>query len=225
MRRWFREYGLIKAMMGLCLVLFIVQNLSPLRLEPEHGAVPARLSDALQSLLAGEMGVETLRAAATLFTSVFLHGDVTHLVGNMLFFWVFGCVAWDILGRAWMFFLFLVCGAAGMVVQSALNPASLVPIIGASGAISGLGGVYFGLVLTWSLPDPDVWPLARPVPPVQLAAFAVIGFALDVVSMGGIGQGVAYGAHVGGFMSGMLTAAILTALYASQDHFRVGRRR
>jgi membrane associated rhomboid family serine protease len=89
----------------------------------------------------------------------------------------------------------------------------MAPIIGASGAICGFEGIYFGLILRWQLPWPEVWPLAYAVPPIQLGAFAVLGFLMDTYFLANHGKGIAYGAHAGGFVSGLLIAALITTIY------------
>jgi membrane associated rhomboid family serine protease len=109
------------------------------------------------------------------------------------------------------------------MVQAWLNSDSPIPILGASGAVCGFEGVYLGLALRWQLPDPDVWPLAFPVPPLQLGAFAVLGFVGDMYFLANQGQGVAYGAHVGGFLSGLAIAAMITTVYPSLHDYERAR--
>jgi membrane associated rhomboid family serine protease len=111
------------------------------------------------------------------------------------------------------------CGVTGNIFQILLEPESSVPIIGASGAICGLEGVYLGLAIRWRLPWPSVWPLAYPIAPFQLAAFAVIGFIGDVYFLAHQGQEIAYGAHIGGFLSGLTIGALVTTIYPSAAAF------
>jgi membrane associated rhomboid family serine protease len=101
-----------------------------------------------------------------------------------------------------------------------VNSNSPAPIIGASGGISGLAGTYLGLALRWQLPWPDVWPIAHPIPPMQLGAFAVLGFIGDVHLLANQAQHIiAYGAHVGGFLCGFTIAVIITSVYPSVARF------
>jgi membrane associated rhomboid family serine protease len=84
-----------------------------------------------------------------------------------------------------------------------------VPMLGASGALMGFQGAYLGLATRWTLPDPHVWPIARPIPPSRLALLAVIGVGFDYFAiMNQQDTGIAYGAHVGGFTTGLLLAAL-----------------
>lgn len=140
-----------------------------------------------------------------LLTSQFLHADVLHLVFNMLFLWVFGNNIEDRLGRVRFLPFYLVCGVAAGLAQSLVDPSSAVPLIGASGAISGILGAY--LVL---FPRVRVWTVVLPFffLPFRLAAWIwlVVYFVLQFVYLGGSstagGGGVAYMAHIGGFIAG-----------------------
>ena len=80
--------------------------------------------------------------------------------------------------------------------------------------------MYLGLALRWHLPDPHVWPLAHPIPPLQLGAFAVVGFFFDAYSLMNHNQGVAYGAHIGGLLSGLALAAVITTFYPTLKAWR-----
>ena len=74
--------------------------------------------------------------------------------------------------------------------------------------------------MRWQLPWPDVWPLAHPIPPLQLAAFAAIGVLFDAYSLMNFEQRIAYGAHLGGFLSGVMIAALLTQFYLTASAFK-----
>ena len=164
-------------------------------------------SHAWTGLLAGQWSLTIVGVLSTLLTALFLHGDIEHLLYNMVFLWAFGSLTSGHLGKWWALGLFFVCGACGNMVQTCMNPNSPIPIIGASGAICGFEGIYLGLAMRWQLPWPDVWPLAHPIPPMQLVAFAVIGVLLDAYSLMNFEQRIAYGAHLGGFLSGVAIAA------------------
>ena len=106
------------------------------------------------------------------------------------------------------------------------NADSPVSIIGASGAISGLAGVYLGLAVQWRLPYAEVWPLAHPVPPMQVAAFALLGFVGDMVLLARHDQQIAYGAHLGGLLTGVVIAALITTIYPTiEAYHRASRKR
>ena len=150
----------------------------------------------------------------TLFTSLFLHGSLLHIGGNMLYLWIFGNNVEDVLGRTRFLLFYFVCGLAAGAAQIAISPNSLIPNVGASGAIAGVLGAYFVL-----------YPNARvlSIVPVfflgllaQVRAYWVllIWIALQIFQgVGGLGMqrggGVAYFAHIGGFVAGMLILLLL----------------
>lgn len=142
--------------------------------------------------------------------SMFLHAGLLHIAGNMLFLWIFGNNVEDALGRLKFFIFYLICGAAAAFAQSYANPTSLTPLVGASGAIAGVLGAYLLL-----------YPRARVTTFVffillDLPAWTVLAgwFVLQVFQSAGSlkgssGGGVAYLAHVGGFVAGMLLLLLL----------------
>lgn len=144
--------------------------------------------------------------AVGLFTSQFLHADLLHLGFNMLFLWVFGNNIEERLGRLRFLPFFLVCGALAGLAQALSDPDSAVPLIGASGAISGILGAYLVLY-----PRVRVWTVVLPFffLPFTLPAWLwlAIYFALQFVYLGDSatsgGGGVAYMAHIGGFVAGL----------------------
>ena len=164
-------------------VVFLFEEATGADLARQYGATPAKLQHAWTGLLAGQWGLATVGVLSTLLTALFLHGDIEHLLYNMVFLWAFGSLTSGHLGKWWALGLFFVCGACGNMMQTCMNPNSPIPIIGASGAICGFEGIYLGLAMRWQLPWPDVWPLAHPIPPMQLVAFAVIGVLLDIYSL------------------------------------------
>lgn len=182
----------------------------------EYGATPRNISHAWDQWVDGDRGPQIWQSLARLVTALFIHGDFPHLMMNMVFLWAFGSLTARILGPWTALVVFFVTGVCGNLAQIALNTESAAPIVGASGAVCGFEGVYFGLALRWQLPDPDVWPLAHPIPPLQLAAFAVVGIVFDVYSLMNQNVGIAFGAHIGGFLSGMLIAAVISFFYHSQ---------
>ncbi len=141
-------------------------------------------------------------AALTLVTGMFLHGGWMHLLVNMLFLWIFGDNVEDAMGHLRFLAFYLLCGVAGGLAHVAGNPQSVAPVIGASGAIAGVLGAY--LVLH---------PKARVLTLfmfylVRLPAFVVlggwIGFQFLQLSMESGGGVVAWWAHIGGFIAGMI---------------------
>jgi membrane associated rhomboid family serine protease len=143
-------------------------------------------------------------------TSMFLHGGALHLGGNMLYLWIFGNNVEDLLGRARFAAFYLICGLAAAAAHLAVQPDATVPVIGASGAVSGVLGAY-----AVSYPRARVRtlvPIGFFLTTVYVPAlfFLVIWFGLQVLS-GALqapagGAGVAWWAHVGGFLAGVALA-------------------
>jgi membrane associated rhomboid family serine protease len=142
---------------------------------------------------------------ATIFTSMFMHGGWLHLLGNMLYLWIFGDNVEDAMGGVKYLIFYLLCGVAAALAQILMNPDSQIPSLGASGAISGVLGAYLVMY-----PRQRIRVLVlRAI--VYMPAFAVIGLWILLQFVNGLGQlaqteetgGVAYGAHVGGFLAGL----------------------
>ncbi|CAA9476349.1 MAG: FIG056164: rhomboid family serine protease [uncultured Solirubrobacteraceae bacterium] len=169
-----------------------------------------------QIICEGQPGVSgsaenTLPTWATVFTSMFSHAGLLHLGGNMLFLWIFGNNVEDSMGRVKFVVFYLLGGIAALVGQILIGPEAAVPTLGASGAVAGVLGGYLLL-----------YPRARVVTAIfivlfftliEIPAFLVLGFwflqqvafgALDLTNPTGEGGGVAYFAHIGGFVFGLL---------------------
>jgi membrane associated rhomboid family serine protease len=155
--------------------------------------------------------------AITIFTAMFMHGGWMHLLGNMLFLWIFGDNVEDRFGRLKFLLFYLLTGIAATFAQFALAPHSPVPNVGASGAIAGVLGAY---ILMFPHARVNVL-LGRQV--VAMPAIVVLGFWIAVQLFSGVGTisytdetagtgGVAYMAHIGGFFTGFL----LTFLFRGQ---------
>ncbi len=139
-----------------------------------------------------------------LVTYQFLHADWLHLLGNMLFLWVFGNNIEDRLGRLRFLPFYLLCGAIAALGQALVDPGTDIPLIGASGAVAGMLGAY--LVL---FPRAGVWTLVAFVIPLKLPAWLWIGiyFVLQFAYLGDsmtAGGDVAYMAHIAGFLAGLV---------------------
>jgi membrane associated rhomboid family serine protease len=180
----------------------------------EYGFVPCELRSECphgdDTIAAGNVDivVEHVAAPLTVLTAMFLHGGWSHVLGNMLFLWIFGNNIEDRLGRPRFIVFYLLGGLAAAALQFAVSPTSDVPNIGASGAIAAVLGAYAVLhplspVLTYVPPF-----FFLPIPAVF---FLGVWFALQLLlgSQAQVGPatqgGVAYFAHVGGFLFGMLT--------------------
>jgi len=147
----------------------------------------------------------------TLLTSMFLHGGWLHLIGNMWFFWVFGRGVEDLIGSGRFLGFYLACGLAAAVVQVITSPYSRVPTIGASGAIAGVMGAY--LIKFPRARIVTLVPIFVFITTMEFPAWAMLlwWFAIQLFSGFGslaetdyTGGGVAWFAHVGGFIAGML---------------------
>jgi membrane associated rhomboid family serine protease len=149
---------------------------------------------------------------ATPLTSMFLHGSWVHLVGNMVFLWIFGNNVEDALGRGRYLVLYLGSGVAAALSQAVSNPADRVPMIGASGAIAGVLGAYL-LLYPWARVHVFLW-IVIFFRIVTVPALILLGlwFAMQLVSglMRPINSpGVAFWAHVGGFVNGLILVVLL----------------
>ncbi len=149
---------------------------------------------------------------ASPFTSMFLHGGWMHLLGNLLFLWIYGDNVEDALGHPRFLLFYFLCGVAAVFAQALSNPASPYPIIGASGAISGILGGYLLLfprskVLTLVLLPFFFTTLRIPAMLLILLWFAV-QLVSDFAASDG-GASVAFRAHIGGFLAGALLVPLL----------------
>jgi membrane associated rhomboid family serine protease len=174
-----------------------------------YGFLPIRLTNP-------EMyGYAAWEVAITLITSLFLHGGFVHLFGNLIYLWVFGGAVEDALGHAKYLLLYLACGVAGSLCHTALFPRSAIPSIGASGSIAGVLGAFFVLRpharIVTLFPLVVYWAMAE----IRAAYFLPIWFFMQffngfmaLTSARGTQEiaGVAWWAHVGGFVSGALVA-------------------
>ena len=183
----------------------------------EWGIVPAELTAAWSS--GSALTVETL----TLITSQFLHGGWLHLLGNLLFLWIFGNNVEDRLGRFRFLVFYLVGGAVAGLTQVAIDPDSTIPTIGASGAIAATLGAYlvlFPRARITSLVFLGFFYQLIDVPAVIVLVFWFALQLIDGLASIGVtdtaGGGVAFFAHIGGFVFGAAVGLVLNA---------VGRRR
>jgi len=169
----------------------------------EFGAVPCRLT--------GACPIDEFPAPiVTVFTSMFLHGGLFHIAGNMLYLWIFGDNVEDTLGHFRFLALYLLAGVGAAVAQTAINPESRIPMVGASGAISGVLGAYLFL-----FPHASVLTLITFgffIRFVHIPAVIVLGFWIVVQVLNGVISarqsvdtgGVAWFAHIGGFVAGVV---------------------
>ena len=148
----------------------------------------------------------------TLFTSMFMHAGWVHLLGNMLYLWIFGDNVEDRLGHGLFFVFYILCGLGATFAQLAFSMGSSIPNLGASGAIAGVLGAYLMM-----FPKGSVNVLVGRVV-TRMSALIVIGFWIVLQIFSGIGTltassqnegGVAYMAHIGGFVAGVILTFLL----------------
>jgi rhomboid family protein len=150
------------------------------------------------------------RHLGTLITSMFLHASLLHVGGNMLFLWIFGNNVEDKLGEIRFLVIYFAAGIAGSLLQVYISPTSTIPMLGASGAISGVLAAY---VLYF--PRARVLTFIVPFFFITISAYLVIGYWIGLqlldafLGLGVTGGGVAYFAHIGGFASGLILAILL----------------
>ena len=146
----------------------------------------------------------------TIFSSMFMHGSVVHLLGNMLFLWIFGNNVEDYLGRKKFLFFYLICGISAAFTQIVFNSDSTVPMVGASGAIAGVLGAY--MVLYPRAKITTVIIIIFFIRLIKLPAIVVLGFWILYQFLYGLSSlaattgegGVAWFAHIGGFICGII---------------------
>jgi membrane associated rhomboid family serine protease len=203
-----------RTLVGANLIVFVGQLfMGPMteRIILTFGYIPARLVDP------ASFRYQSWEVAITLVTSLFLHGGVVHLIGNLIYLWVFGDAVEEAIGRPWFFLVYLASGAVGSLTHTLLYPHSLIPSIGASGSIAGLLGAFlvlrpharivtlFPLVIYWAMAEiPAVLFL-----PVWFGMQFFNGFlSLGAASRTAEVSGVAWWAHVGGFLFGAIVAVL-----------------
>ncbi|RPI29118.1 MAG: rhomboid family intramembrane serine protease [Acidobacteria bacterium] len=210
-----RRYPLVTLLIIVVNVLaFFYQLLLPARALEQfvglYGVIPARLQ------LTVQYPAQVLSVTVTaLFASMFLHGGWLHLIGNMWYLWIFGDNVEDRMGHFRFLLFYLLCGIAASAAHIVFNLNSHVPSIGASGAIAGVLGAYllsypFARVLTL-VPFLIIWPV------VELPALLVLGSWFLVQLFNGTAAvatttetsgGVAWWAHIGGFVAGMILLGV-----------------
>jgi membrane associated rhomboid family serine protease len=208
-----------------CCLVFVWQVTLPAEYRQQVvfmlGVIPAVLFELRE--LPPELAI--VPAWSTVFTSMFLHGGWLHLVGNMLYLWIFGNNVEDALGHGRFIVFYLVCGIIAAMSQALPDTASVIPMIGASGAISGVLGAY--LLLYPHARVLVVIPIGFYLHTTRLPAGWVLGFwfvlqLINSVASAGQQGGTAWGAHIGGFVAGMALVPLFrrrgVRLFAPRRH-------
>jgi len=186
---------------GLCTVIFLIQISSESYKTGElfysYGLIPSVLMGHNQL----PMDLYAIPAFITIFSSMFMHGGFMHLIGNMLYMWIFADNIEDNLGITKFIIFYLLCGIGAAMTQVLMDTHSQIPMIGASGAIGGVLGAY--LINHPKAKVLVLIPFGFFSQLLKIKALYVLGFwfILQFISSGG---GVAYAAHIGGFVSGMI---------------------
>ena len=197
------------------------------------GLIPGELTGALPPGTRFPMGdglvclTDPGRQISHVFTSMFLHGSWMHLIGNMWFLWVFGDNIEDSMGRVRYAIFYLVCGVAAAMTQVLLNPSSVIPMVGASGAISGVMGAYLILyprVRVYALLILGFFFTSIALPAwtmlVYWAAIQLVSGVFGLFASESTG-GVAFWAHVGGFLAGVVLIKLFARDGDVEAHTRV----
>jgi len=189
------------------------------------GLIPGELTGTLRAGVGFQMGENLVcvtdpgRQYSHLLTSMFLHGGWMHLIGNMWFLWLFGNNIEDSMTRPRFIVFYVACGLAAALAQVLAEPNSVVPMVGASGAISGVMGAY--LVLYPRVRVFTLLPLGFYITSIALPAWVMLIYWALIQIGGGLtqsvaeeGGGVAFWAHLGGFAAGV----VLIKLFAARKH-------
>jgi len=183
-----------------CILIYLAQGATPGHLE-EFMLRPAYL-------LSPPSDIPYNFVLLTLFTSMFMHGSLLHLASNMLFLWIFGDNVEDRMGHLRYFVFYLLCGLIAALTHGIISFFSPVPVVGASGAISGVLGAYF--VLFQGATIRAIVPIFFFLTLVDIPAFVFLGLWFLYQLLLGLGTiglsqgGVAFWAHIGGFVAGLL---------------------
>jgi membrane associated rhomboid family serine protease len=216
--RFLRQPTVTYALIIFCVLVYGWLALDPSQVRGEaiaagFGMIPSVLFG--QAVLSPELA--RIPASLSVITSIFLHASVMHLVGNMLFLWVFGDNVEDAMGHLRFMLFFLICGMAGALAHAFVNPDSQQPLIGASGAISGVIMAYLMLY-----PRVRIWGLAFKAIPLRIPALWAIGawITVQIVQAFVLKEGqVGWWAHLGGLGAGL----VLTPLFIRREVRLFGR--
>jgi membrane associated rhomboid family serine protease len=201
-----------------CVLTYVVQHLLLSDVGGQqalyaYGLVPAVLTG--REFLPEEIAV--IPPWGSVLTSMFMHGGFWHLAGNMLYLWIFGNNLEDAMGHVRYFLFYVLCGTAAVFSQVLPNPGSIVPMVGASGAISGVLGGYLllfprarvllglpvGFLIVTLGRFPAIWVLAA-----WFGMQLILGGLAAMQAPGESQGGIAFGAHIGGFIAGLAFVAI-----------------
>lgn len=192
---------------GLCILVFLAQISSPTFQTGElffsYGLIPS----VLMGIDELPQDINVISPVTSIFTSMFMHGGWMHLIGNMLYMWIFADNIEDDIGKVKFIIFYLLCGIGAALSQVFVDINSQVPMVGASGAIGGVLGAYFINHRTANVLV--LIPLGFFSQLIKIKALYVLGFwfvlqFINSAMSSGAGGGVAYAAHIGGFLTGLI---------------------
>jgi membrane associated rhomboid family serine protease len=217
-------------LIGMCTAAWLLvqgagEDVSLIRSVCNLGLIPGELTGMLRAGMSFPMSdewacvIDPGRQYFNVLSSMFLHGGWMHLIGNMWFLWLFGNNIEDSMTRPRFVAFYLLCGLGAALAQVVAEPGSFVPMVGASGAISGVMGAY--LVLYPRVRVFTLLPLGFFITTVALPAWAMLIYWMALQVFGGLAQsvaeeggGVAFWAHIGGFLAGV----VLIKVFAKRNH-------
>ncbi len=201
------------SVIGSCILVFLWQR----SLGQEGGQAVVYALGFIPAVLFGSADLPAqlawVPAPVTIFTSMFLHGGILHLAGNMLYLWIFADNVEDSMGHGRFIVFYALCGVAAALAQAAPEIGSTIPMIGASGAVSGVLGAY--VLLYPHARVLVVVPLVVILYTMRLPAYVVLGIwftgqLLSSLAAPAVGGGIAFRAHLGGFVAGLVLIRLFT---------------
>src|SRR3990172_5379973 len=197
--------GLIAANVAVFLYQYLLLPESAQRIIFQYGLIPRELTSGVPVV------PHPFPAEVTLFTSMFVHGGFFHVAGNMLYLWIFGNNVEDAMGHFRFIVFYFISGIVAVYIFAFMNPGSTIPMVGASGAVSGVLGAY--LVLFPRAKVLTLVPFGFYMQVIRIPAVFVLGLWIVVqivngMVSGGKGGGIAWFAHIGGFLAGVLLVGL-----------------
>jgi membrane associated rhomboid family serine protease len=174
-----------------------------------YGAIPGRL---LHPFFQESSSPQSIPFGLTIFSSMFLHGGLIHLLGNMLYLWIFGDNVEDYLGHVKFIFFYLIAGFFAAFIHTLSDLNSSIPMIGASGAIAGVLGAYLILFPRANVSTLFIFIIFFKI--IKVPAVLILGlwFLVQLLNAGSGGGSVAWYAHVGGFLTGIILIQTFKAI-------------
>jgi membrane associated rhomboid family serine protease len=203
-------------LLGINIIVYVYQlTLSSEGLETflfRYGAIPSRI---IHPFMGDHNFPQTIPYGLTIFSAMFLHGGLFHLLGNMLYLWIFGNNVEDYLGHVNFFIFYLISGFFAAFIQTLSDLNSLIPMIGASGAIAGVLGAYLVLFPRANVSTLFIFIIFFKI--IKVPAVLILGlwFLVQLLNAGTVGGSVAWYAHVGGFLTGAVLIRTFKVIHSN----------